>query len=197
MAIEDHDSFELIEVDSGYVNAHNISHLELNSGQRYSFLLHTKSAKELETLNKTMFWANLETRWRPTRDHGAFILQYQLPNTSISASASISLGAIAVNADVDVGTANASLPTEAYSPIPQLNKSVPLPDESPFWVIPELSPLDEEDVPPSDETVSRKIFVSMQQLNATIGANKSLSVWWVVDQYKVRIRCSLCSLAHD
>lgn len=70
MAIVDHPGFELIEVDSDYVSKHNAPHLEVHSGQRYSFLLKTKNVEELRALKKTVFWANMETRWRPTRDQG-------------------------------------------------------------------------------------------------------------------------------
>lgn len=198
MAIDHHPSLQLIEVDGSYIHPHDISYLELNSGQRYSFLLRTKTVEEIEALNQTVFWANLETRWRSTRDYGGFILRYQLPtpsSTSSNITIDTSLGAMNTTPNVEVTEKTrdrATLPPEAYAPLPQLNKTIPLPNESPFWVIPELKPLDENDVPPGDEEVSRKVFVDMQQQNASAGAG--LRVWWWVDGYQVRIAPPLACL---
>ena len=174
MAIEDHPGFNLVEVDSGYVAAHNASHLEVNSGQRYSFLLRTKPAAELRALNKTAFWANMETRWRPTRDRGAWLLQYDAVELALPP------------VDTAPQLPAALDPTgPAYAPIPaDLNETVPLPDEAPFWVVPALRPLDPAEVPPPDAQVSRRITISMQQLSNGTGATQK--VFWNVDRYMVR-----------
>jgi Multicopper oxidase len=166
MAIEDHPGFELIEVDSDYIAAHNASHLEVSSGQRYSFLLKTKSAEEIRALNKTTFWANIETRWRATRDKGAWLLKYTLEPGS------------------DVFANDTEAHNVAYEPIPSnLNETVPLPNEKPFWVMPELKPLHESDVPPRDEEVSRRIIVDMRQLSTGNGSTQK--IFWEIDQHMV------------
>ncbi|TFY79386.1 hypothetical protein EWM64_g4622 [Hericium alpestre] len=130
-SIDAHSPFTVIELDGGYIAAHNASYLEISSGQRVSFLLRTKSAAELRALNQTDFWANIETRWRSTRDYGAWILRYNLTQDDF--------------------------PTlDPYAPIPALNKTVPLPDEAPYWITNDLS----------------------------AGNGSTLGVYWVVDQYQ-------------
>lgn len=167
MAIEDHPGFELIEVDSDYIVAHNASHLEISSGQRYSFLLKTKSVEEILALNKTTFWANLETRWRATRDQGAWLLRYSLAPGS------------------NVFTNDTEAHDIAFGPIPpNLNQTVPLPNEEPFWVMPELAPLHASDEPPPDKEVSRRIFVDMQQLST--GRGNTQKIFWDIDKHMVK-----------
>ncbi|KAL1665692.1 Cupredoxin [Schizophyllum commune] len=156
MALEDHPGFELIEVDGDYVNRHNASFLEVASGQRYSFLLRTKSADELRALGKTRFWANLESRWRTTRSYGGWILEYDVND----------------------------LPAEGADPnakLPQLNKTIPLPEEAPFWVMNELTPLDETQTPPDDSEVSRVILVDGTQLNS--GDKAHQKTFWQTHGY--------------
>lgn len=156
MALEDHPSFELIEVDGDYVNTHKASFLEVASGQRYSFLLRTKSIDELRALGKTRFWANLESRWRTTRSYGAWILEYnttKLPGDG----------------------------ADPYSTLPHLNKTIPLPDEAPFWVMNEVTPLDATQAPPDDSEVSRTIFVDGTQLNS--GPSDAQKTFWQTHGY--------------
>ena len=160
MALEDHPGFELIEVDGDYVNRHNASFLEVASGQRYSFLLRTKSADELRALGKTRFWANLESRWRTTRSYGGWILEYDVND----------------------------LPAEGADPnakVPQLNQTIPLPEEAPFWIMNELTPLDETQAPPDDSEVSRVILVDGTQLNS--GDKAHQKTFWQTHGYMVSV----------
>uniref|UniRef100_D8PTK2 laccase n=1 Tax=Schizophyllum commune (strain H4-8 / FGSC 9210) TaxID=578458 RepID=D8PTK2_SCHCM len=157
MALEDHPGFELIEVDGDYVNKHNASFLEVASGQRYSFLLHTKSVDELRALGKTRFWANLESRWRTTRSYGGWILEYKVDDL------------LAEGADPN-------------AKVPQLNKTIPLPAEAPFWVMNELTPLDSTQAPPEDSEVSRVILVDGTQLNS--GDKAHQKTFWQTHGYQ-------------
>lgn len=139
MAIEQHSDMQLIEVDGGYVQPVNISHLEIGSGQRYSMLFRTKSLEELAKLNQTQFWSRLELEWDPDRVFGQFIFQY-LPSTQ--------------------SPIPASLPANAYTAPPSdLVARIPLPSESLFWVLDRLQPLNTTSQPPSDCEVTRRIYV--------------------------------------
>ncbi|EGG05707.1 uncharacterized protein MELLADRAFT_48734 [Melampsora larici-populina 98AG31] len=81
-AFEDHPHLEVIGVDGGYVKAAKTDHIEVHSGQRYSFLLKTKSEAKLKALNgKRDFWGRIESKWRPAKVHGAFVLRYAETNS--------------------------------------------------------------------------------------------------------------------
>lgn len=60
--IEDHDSLTIIETDNSYVYPVQTAYMQVDSGQRFSFLLRTKSVVELEALDKFSFWIQFETR---------------------------------------------------------------------------------------------------------------------------------------
>lgn len=212
MRIEDHANLTLTEVDAQNVRPFPISYLQLDSGQRYSFLLRTKTAEELEELGQTVFWANIESRWRNTRVQGAWLLQYDYelessPNTqslnleapeseSAIRSFSVSSSASATSTSSPLGPTNATV--LATAPLPQLNLTLPLPNETesssegpngPFWAVPSLEPLDSSDGPPGDEEVSRRVYVEMRQLST--GNGSDLRIWWSINGYQV---CSSTSI---
>ncbi|EGG03358.1 uncharacterized protein MELLADRAFT_23711, partial [Melampsora larici-populina 98AG31] len=90
IAIQGHSNLSFIEVDGYYVQKLDSDHLEIHSGQRYSFLLKTKSLSELQAAPNqgNEFWGRMETRWRPERDRGAFLLRYQTDPSRTTASPS-------------------------------------------------------------------------------------------------------------
>ncbi|EXJ87349.1 L-ascorbate oxidase [Capronia epimyces CBS 606.96] len=58
--IEDHNNLTIIETDNSYVYPVETSYMQVDSGQRFSFLLKTKSRGELR--GRSTFWIQLETR---------------------------------------------------------------------------------------------------------------------------------------
>ncbi|KAA1076409.1 hypothetical protein PGT21_006275 [Puccinia graminis f. sp. tritici] len=155
--IEDHQQLSVIEVDSGYVRPASTKHIQLHSGQRYSFLLKTKTRKELKKLgSKRDFWGRLETRWRPLRDQGAFVLHYEDDPTPAST------GKSATTKPHDL----------SRSPLPDLKKFqkiVPLPNEGNKWLTETFEPLDPKEVAPTAAEVTRRVFIQGQQLKAADG----------------------------
>lgn len=59
-AVEDYDNLTIIETDSSYVYPVEADHIQVDSGQRFSFILHTKSTSDLQ--GKTSSWIQFETR---------------------------------------------------------------------------------------------------------------------------------------
>ncbi|PNS18161.1 Iron transport multicopper oxidase [Sphaceloma murrayae] len=76
MAFEDHSELEVIEADGQYTKAAAIDHIQVSPGQRFSYLLRTKTVEELRHTNKTTFWARYESRDRPTSVTGYALLRY-------------------------------------------------------------------------------------------------------------------------
>jgi hypothetical protein len=166
--IEDHQQLSVIEVDSGYVRPASTKHIQLHSGQRYSFLLKTKTRKELKKLgSKRDFWGRLETRWRPLRDQGAFVLHYEDDQTSTSTRKSATIKPHDLS----------------RSPLPDLKKFqkiVPLPNEGNKWLTETFEPLDPKEVAPTAAEVTRRVFIQGQQLKAPDG-----HVNWFVNGQRV------------
>lgn len=83
LGIEDHDNLTIIEADGQYTKPWSTDHVQLGSGQRFSVLLHTKSAAELSSSNKTSFWIRYESRDRPTNVTGYALLRYDVPGAEL------------------------------------------------------------------------------------------------------------------
>lgn len=63
MGFEDHDNLTVIETDNSYVLPIETPFIQADTGQRFSFLLKTKTHEELNALGgKTKFWIQAETR---------------------------------------------------------------------------------------------------------------------------------------
>ncbi|OAV96101.1 L-ascorbate oxidase [Puccinia triticina 1-1 BBBD Race 1] len=166
IGIEDHEDLSVIEVDSGYVRPASTKHIQLHSGQRYSFLLKTKSREELKKLgSKRDFWGRIETRWRPIRDQGAFVLHYE-------DEASTSIGPSVTNKPLDL----------SLSPLPEpkeFKKIVDLPNEGNTWLADTFEPLDPKEVAPTAAEVTRRILIQGQQLKMPDG-----HIYWFVNGEK-------------
>jgi hypothetical protein len=77
-AIEGHPSLTVIAADAQYITPVNTSFIAANSGQRFDFLLKTMTESQLSRSGgKRAFWGRVETRWRPVRDPGSFLLSYR------------------------------------------------------------------------------------------------------------------------
>ena len=76
-AFEDHDNMSVIAVDAGYVQPAVTDHMQIGGGQRFDFLLRTKTERELQSLGKSMFWIQLESRYRPINVTSYALLSYK------------------------------------------------------------------------------------------------------------------------
>ena len=60
-----HDNLTLIEADGSYLQSLTVNHVEVAAGQRYSFLLKTKTCAEVLTdASGGVYWIRVEPRWR-------------------------------------------------------------------------------------------------------------------------------------
>lgn len=77
MGIEDHaDALQVMEADGADTQLVPIDHIQVASGQRFSFLLRTKTRNELRAANRTHFWIRYESRDRPKIISGYALLRY-------------------------------------------------------------------------------------------------------------------------
>ncbi|KAI9617534.1 hypothetical protein H4Q26_012832 [Puccinia striiformis f. sp. tritici PST-130] len=128
-SIESHSKLTLIEVDGGYIKPTSTPYMELGSGQRYSFLLKTKTLEQLQGKHGQLdFYGRVESRWREKRDMGSFILRYDL-----GSSASNPTHSAQKSATVPSPTRQSYLSTLITDPT-ELDKIVPLPNEDQEWV---------------------------------------------------------------
>ena len=75
-AFEDHDILTVIAADGQYAKPVNVDRIQINSGQRFDFLLKTKSLEEIEELGKTDFWIQVENKYRPVNLTSYAVLSY-------------------------------------------------------------------------------------------------------------------------
>ncbi|OBT65663.1 L-ascorbate oxidase [Pseudogymnoascus sp. 23342-1-I1] len=79
LAIEGHDTLEVIEADGAYTERHEASLMQVSPGQRYSFLLNT-----LETPDKQYYYIQLESREFGNNTQSFAVLNYGPPQTESS-----------------------------------------------------------------------------------------------------------------
>jgi L-ascorbate oxidase len=138
--VEDHDNLTVIAADSRYTQPANTSLIQMASGQRYDFLIHTKTEQELQQLGKTMFWVQIETRYRALNDTFYAILSYKT--------------------DLNLNTTvPASPPTELPIDIPYNNQ---------YWLEYTLQPLQPNDFPTADQ-VTREVYLTSAQFITASG----------------------------
>ncbi|KAF4460543.1 L-ascorbate oxidase [Fusarium albosuccineum] len=77
LGIEHHDELKVIEADGAYTKPVTIDHSQVSSGQRFSYLLKTKSAKHVCKGGRSQFWIRYESRDRPTQINGYALLKYR------------------------------------------------------------------------------------------------------------------------
>jgi L-ascorbate oxidase len=82
LGIEGHSNLTIIEADGADSKPFTTDHLQVASGQRFSLLFKTKSAAELQSLNKTSFWVRYENRERPANVSGYALLSYNVQGAS-------------------------------------------------------------------------------------------------------------------
>lgn len=192
-AFEDHPDLEVIGVDGGYVKPRPTSHIEIHSGQRYSFLLKTKTRAELEKLGrKRDFWARVESRWRPARVQGAFVLRYEVDQENLKldhqpgSRSHQGLNSSRLDSRLLTGNLNPDLHRHTnvsraeVPPLDEFKERVPLPDEGEKWLGDLFEPLNPHERAPTAGEVTRRIIISGQQLKTNSG-----SIQWFVNGQSV------------
>ena len=133
---QQHDTLTVIAADGQYTLPVDTDHINIAPGQRFDYLLHTKTMEELNALNKTMFWIQLELRYRTANVTSYAILKYN------------------VKGMVD----------EDVPPLPPARRPLKLSNNPQSWLEYELSPLRDNKFPSSSE-VTRTVYLSSDQLN--------------------------------
>ncbi|KHN94048.1 uncharacterized protein MAM_08057 [Metarhizium album ARSEF 1941] len=78
IGIEHHPSLEVIEADGAYTQPVVVDHIQVASGQRFSYLLRTLSRHDIRKAKKTQFWIRYESRDRPKEVSGFALLRYRM-----------------------------------------------------------------------------------------------------------------------
>ncbi|KAH8703085.1 putative multi-copper oxidase [Talaromyces proteolyticus] len=141
LAFEDHDNLTIIAADARYTQPASTDLIQIASGQRYDFIIHTKSEEELQDLGKSMFWMQIETRYRDLNDTFYAILSYKT---------------------------NASLNT-TVPPSPPTEKPVDIPFHNQDWLEYTLQPREPNGFPTADQ-VTRQVVLVSSQIIAQSGA---------------------------
>uniref|UniRef100_A0A4E9ENH2 L-ascorbate oxidase n=1 Tax=Gibberella zeae TaxID=5518 RepID=A0A4E9ENH2_GIBZA len=77
LGIEDHENLTVIEADGSYTKPAKIDHVQVSPGQRYSYLMKTKTSKEVCGGDKSQYWIRYESRDRPKVISGYALLKYR------------------------------------------------------------------------------------------------------------------------
>lgn len=171
LGFEDHDNLTIIETDNSYVYPVETSYMQAHSGQRFSFLLKTKTLEELEAAGgKTGYWIQFETREAARVVSAWALLSYNVTNATQNAN----LGSPGYGYGYPYpGSASASAPQGFVPPasIP-VGPVIDLPANVTDWLeyTFENPPLPGYDPPPTSSEVTRRITIStLQFLNITSG----------------------------
>ncbi|KAL9619040.1 MAG: hypothetical protein Q9160_006295 [Pyrenula sp. 1 TL-2023] len=143
IGFQDHTNITVIAADASYVQPAETDRIQLGSGQRFDLLLQTKTESELQSLGKSLFWIQIDTRYRPINSTAYALLSYKtITNTP---------------------SLNHTIPSSPPSTPPL---SVPTDFQS--WLEYTLSPLTPSSFPPST-SVSRHVYLSSAQLTSPSG----------------------------
>jgi L-ascorbate oxidase len=139
-AFQDHQNLSVIAADAGYTQPADTDRIQIGSGQRFDFLLHTKTGSELRRLGKSMFWVQLESRYRPTNVTSYALLSYR------------------TNLDLNQTTPSS----------PPAKAPLTITNQVQQWLEYTLQPLHPNGFPSAKE-VSRQVFLRSEQLVAQSG----------------------------
>lgn len=145
LAFEDHPELLVMAADAKYTKLTNTDRIQIAGGQRYDFLLRTKTEDELRRLGKTAFWIQLEGRYRPINVTSYALLSYTTDHV------------------VNQTTALAP-PAKAPLTIPNMVQD---------WLEYKLEPLKPNGFPSADE-VNRQVILTSAQLLAMSGVFASV-----------------------
>lgn len=139
-ALEDHENLTVISIDGAYTKPADTNLIELAGGQRYDFLLETKSREYLQSVGKSEFWIQVETRYRAINTTFYAILSY--------------------DTDLDLNT---SVPSS-----PPTQKPLHIPYNLEDWMEYKFEPLYNNDFPSSDQ-VTREVYINATQIPTNNG----------------------------
>ena len=145
VAFEDHRNLSVMAADAGYTKLADTDRIQIGSGQRFDFVLRTKTENELRSLGKSVFWIQLETRYRPINVTSYALLSY---NTNLV---------------VDQSTPSS----------PPATPPLILTNQIQDWLEYTLEPLVPNGFPSARE-VSRQVILSSAQLAAASGVFASV-----------------------
>ncbi|OAL35377.1 hypothetical protein AYO20_05428 [Fonsecaea nubica] len=154
--LEQHDNLTIIETDNSYVYPVQTPYIQVDTGQRFSFLLQTKSPSELQCLGgQTKFWIQFETREGQGTVFAWAILNY----TDVGLSTSQALESSQVQSCRYL-TSHSSCP----DPVPTA-PILELPTNVTDWLEYAFQnpPLAGYEAPPDATEVTRRIIVSTSQ----------------------------------
>ncbi|OKL61583.1 hypothetical protein UA08_03264 [Talaromyces atroroseus] len=171
-AFENHDNLTVIAADAGYTNPASTDYILMGAGQRYDFLLHTKTEEELRNLGKSEFWVPIEPRCPDLNNTFYAVLRYTTPGIHINTTTDIS------------------------SPPPQ--SPVHIPYDCQYWLEYTLEPLTPNDFPTADQ-VTRQVIMTSAQLNTASGSFWTISnhTWNEFNQHEGDTPYNDTSLTHD
>ncbi|POR34815.1 L-ascorbate oxidase [Tolypocladium paradoxum] len=89
IAIESHPNLEVIEADGSYTKPVVVDHIQVASGQRFSYLLRTRSVDDIRSAQKSQFWIRYESRDRPEVVGGFALLRYRLSECQLPLPSSL------------------------------------------------------------------------------------------------------------
>ena len=150
---------QLIEADGSYLNPLAIDTVELATGQRYSWLIHTKTQEQVarDGLNG-IYWIRLESRWRAGPAGWARLVYPTVAN------------------DADI-----ALPAPPFYPKDNTTAATTrlLPNETFGWITSSLSPLKKCTEPfPADRVVTRTVIIDQQQIGFPMAGQNASGVRW-------------------
>lgn len=155
-AFEDHNNLTVISADASYTQSFDTDKILFTTGQRYDFLLHTKTEEELKILGKTEFWIQFELRNRPVNATYYAVLSYTSTNAS-------------------------TIPTTP----PDQKPVQGIPADLRSYMEYTLEPLLPNRFPSSDQ-VTRQVYITQQQLTVTAGQFLALNnhTWTETNQHE-------------
>lgn len=159
LGIEDHQDLSIMAADGKYTKLAKSERIQIASGQRFDFLLHTKAEDELRRLGKSAFWIQMESRYRPMNVSSYALLSY---NTTSD---------LAFNQTTDL--------------VPPEQQPLSLPNKVYDWLEYVLEPLEPNGFPTADK-VDRTVVLTSLQLVVKEGVYAAVSnhTWTETNQHR-------------
>ncbi|KIW19005.1 L-ascorbate oxidase [Exophiala spinifera] len=180
--IEGYDNLTIIETDNAYVYPVETDHIQIDSGQRFSFIFRTKTTAELG--GQTSSWIQYETRG----GSGTITAWAKLVYASDSTTAKTTVtrqdhsGDHSPDSDPQTfpSTGDSGSGLEPYSPVPSLPPSSPSTDQNPdfvpsnpivslpqdisSWLEYTFQSLPSHGTAPPSSSVTRRVIITTQQI---------------------------------
>lgn len=124
-AIDQHPQLDIIEADGYYTEKYTTDHIQIDSGQRFSVLLTTKSQDEIDSMGVNQFWVQFETREASSVQRAYAVLNYEISATKRSHLAARGRGPYTWK-PVQNPTSTSEVPVPTQSGVNQQNPSTSL-----------------------------------------------------------------------